>query len=135
MCERAERGRGTHLPPMTFESPLNTFVRLLTTTSAYGRTSTLTKFPIESSTTMRKSCVSASARRRGRSAARRSGFEGNSVKSARIGGVEGSVCPERMPSSASMSASSPEGRKWHPGPHFCRILSVSVYGKLPPCQR
>ena len=76
--------------------------------------------------------MSANARSRGRSAERRSGFDGNSVKSARIGGPPDDVLDSRsrITSSSSTSPSRPCPRKWHPGPHFSRILSVSVYGKL-----
>jgi hypothetical protein len=42
---------GTYPPPMTLLSPLNTFVKLLTTMSARGSTLTFRKFPIVSSTT------------------------------------------------------------------------------------
>jgi hypothetical protein len=79
-----------HLPPMTFELPLNILLRLLTTISAYGITCTLTKLPIVSSMTIKKSYLSARARKRGRSAERSNGFEGNSVKSDKIGEVWGS---------------------------------------------
>jgi hypothetical protein len=121
-----------HLPPITLATPLNIFDKLLTTMSAYGRTSTLTKLPIVSSTTIKKSYLSASARRRGRSAERSRGLDGNSVNSANMGGVEGSRLDSfpKMDSSSSMSGSRPCPKKWHPGPHFCRILRVSVYGKL-----
>jgi hypothetical protein len=122
----------SHLPPITLEAPLKTFVRLLTKISAYGNTLTFTKFPMVSSMTMRKSYLSASARRRGRWAERSRGLEGNSVKRARMGGVVGSraASASRIFSSSSMSLSVPKPRKWHPGPHFSRILRVSVYGNL-----
>lgn len=63
--------------------------------------------------TMRKSYWSARARRRGRFAERRSGFDGNSVKSARAGGVDGSRANSvaRICSSSSMSVSRPWPRK------------------------
>lgn len=119
----------TDLPPMTFASPLKILERLLTTMSANGSTATFTKFPTVSSTTIRKSYRSASARRRGRFGERRSGFEGNSQKRARTGGVpEGceDVRSASRDSRASISASNPWPKKWQPGPHFCRIFSVSV---------
>lgn len=105
-----------YLPPITFASPLNTFERLLTTMSAYGRTSTLQKFPSVSSTTSRKSYLSASARSRGRSGARSSGFDGNSVNSASAGGaadgdVEAAASSPRSESRASMSVSRPWPKK------------------------
>ena len=117
---------------MVFASPLNILERLLTTTSVYGNTSTLTKLPMVSSTTIRKSYLSARARSRGRSAQRRRGLEGNSVKRAKIGGVPGFLedSRSRIRSSSSMSGSSPCPRKKQPGPHFSRILRVSVYGNL-----
>jgi hypothetical protein len=68
---------------MTLLSPLKTLVRLLTTTSAYGSTLTLIKFPIVSSTTTQKSYLSASWRMRSRSGERSSGLPGNSVNRAR----------------------------------------------------
>ena len=117
---------------MVFASPLKILERLLTTTSVYGSTSTLTKLPMVSSTTIRKSYLSARARSRGRSAQRRRGLEGNSVKRAKIGGVPGfsEDSRSRIRSSSSMSGSSPCPRKKQPGPHFSRILRVSVYGNL-----
>jgi hypothetical protein len=75
--------RHTHLPPITLLSPLNTFVRLLTTTSAYGRTLTFRKLPTVSSMTTTKSYLSASSRMRRKSGDLRSGFPGNSVNKAR----------------------------------------------------
>ena len=117
---------------MTFDAPLKTLVRLLTRMSAYGRTSTFTKFPMVSSITIKKSYLSARTRRRGRFADRRSGFEGNSVKRARTGGFVGSRLDStsRIFSSSSISESIPKPRKWHPGPHFSRTLRVSVYVNL-----
>lgn len=50
----------THLPPMTLLSPLKTLVRLLTTMSAGGNVSTLTKPAMVSSTTIRNPNSSAS---------------------------------------------------------------------------
>lgn len=91
-----------HLPPMTFVSPLKTFVRLLTTMSAIGRTSTFANVPIVSSMTIMNPCLSAKARKRFRSAERKSGLDGNSVKSARTGVPCSSSC-----SRASKSASVP----------------------------
>lgn len=117
-----------YLPPMTFESPLKIFVKLVTTMSANGRVSTLTKLPIVSSTTIRKSYLSASARRRGRSGERKSGFEGNSVKRARMGGSWGffACSVSRIASSSSIEESRPSPKRWQPGPHFSRILRVSM---------
>jgi len=73
---------GAYPPPMTLLSPLNTLVRLLTTTSAYCKTLTLMKLPIVSSTTTQKSYLSASLRMRSRSGDLSNGFPGNSVKRA-----------------------------------------------------
>jgi hypothetical protein len=115
---------------MTLASPLKILDRLLTTTSAYGRTSTLTKLPTVSSTTMMKWYLSASARRRGRSQDRRSGLEGNSVKSDRMGREVLCASRSRRASSSSISLSRPLPKKWQPSPHFCRIFSVSVYVNL-----
>ena len=117
-----------YLPPMTFESPLKIFVKLVTTMSANGKVSTLTKLPMLSSTITRKSYLSARARKRSRSGERNSGFEGNSVKRAIIGGSWGcSACSaSRIASSSSIEESKPWPKKWQPGPHFSRILRVSV---------
>jgi hypothetical protein len=117
---------------MALDSPLKILDRLVATISAYGRTSTLTKFPIVSSTTSKTSYLSANPLRRGISAERRSGFDGNSVKRARIGGFVGSILDSsaRRLSRVSMSESSPRPKKWAPGPHFSRILRVSMYGNL-----
>jgi hypothetical protein len=117
-----------YLPPMTFESPLKIFVKLVATISANGRVSTLTKLPILSSIMIRKSYLSERVRKRARSADRRSGFEGNSVTSARIGGSWGfrACSASKIASSSSIEESRPSPKKWQPGPHFSRTLSVSV---------
>lgn len=73
---------------MTLLSPLNTFVKLLTTISANGNTSTLTNPAIVSSTTMRNPNSSASLRSSWSGGERKSGFEGNSQKRARMGGED-----------------------------------------------
>lgn len=77
--------------------------------SAKGRTFTFMKFPSVSSMTSRKSYLSASLRSLGRFADRKRGFEGNSVKSARTGGFDGSRknCLDRIVSSSSIEASVP----------------------------
>jgi hypothetical protein len=99
----------TDLPPVTLALPLNTFDKLLTMISAYGSTETLTKLPTVSSMMIGKLYLSARARRRGRSAERRRGFEGNSVKSASMGGLDGQFDCSRSSifSSSSMSVSKP----------------------------
>lgn len=117
---------------MTFVSPLNTFVRLLTTTSAQLATSTLTKLPTVSSTMIRNPYSSASSLNLLRLGDLSKGFEGNSQNNDKIAGSSG-FCERRVSKSwakASRSDSVPWPKKWHPGPHFCRILRVSVYGKL-----
>lgn len=81
-CLSAVARIDAHPPPITLLSPLNTLVRLLTTTSAYCRTLTLMKLPIVSSTTTQKSYWSASLRMRSRSGDLSNGFPGNSVKRA-----------------------------------------------------
>lgn len=111
---------------MTLLSPLNTFVRLLTTMSASGSTSTLTNPAIVSSTTIMKPNSSASLRRSCKGGERKSGLDGNSQKTARMGGLAASSVCRR----AGRSDVRPLPKKWQPGPHFCKILSVSVYGKL-----
>lgn len=102
------------------------------------------KFPIVSSTTIRKSCLSARERSFVRSTERRSGFDGKSVNIARMGGFEGMVVvdegvdegevdgerEERRVSREATSESRPVPKKYAPRPHFSRILSVSVYGNL-----
>lgn len=124
----AENVAAFYLPPMTFESPLNIFVKLVATMSANGRVWTLTKLPMLSSTIIRKSYLSARARKRSRSGDRKSGFEGNSVTSDRIGGSWGfcACSASKIASSSSMDESKPWPKKWQPGPHFSRTLSVSV---------
>lgn len=113
---------------MTFESPLKIFDKLVTTISANGRVSTLTKLPMVSSTTIRKSYLSARVRKRKRSGDRKSGFDGNSVKTARIGGLWGfcASSASKIASSSSIEESKPWPKKWQPGPHFCRTFRVSV---------
>jgi hypothetical protein len=124
----AEDVRCLYLPPMTFESPLKIFDKLVATMSANGRVSTLTKLPMLSSIIIRKSYLSARLRKRERSGDRKSGFEGNSVMSARIGGSWGfcACSASKIASSSSMEESKPWPKKWQPGPHFSRTLSVSV---------
>src|SRR5258707_592612 len=102
-----------YLPPMTFESPLKIFDKLVATISANGRVSTLTKLPMLSSTTIRKSYLSARARKRERSGDRKSGFEGNSVTSARIGGSWGfcACSASKIDSSSSIEESKPWPKK------------------------
>lgn len=70
---------------MTLVSPLNTLVKLLTTMSVQLATSTLTKLPTVSSTTITNSCSSANLLNSFRSADLSSGFEGNSQNKAVIG--------------------------------------------------
>lgn len=71
------------LPPITLLSPLNIFVKLLTRTSAYGRTWTFKKLPTVSSTMTAKSYLSARVLIRLMSGVRSSGLLGNSVNKAR----------------------------------------------------
>lgn len=122
---RDEGRGGSYLPPMTLLSPLNTFVKLLTTTSAYGRTCTFRKFPTVSSTTTAKWYLSASSRIRTMLGDLRSGFEGNSQKRARMSSPDSSFF-----SNSSSSSCEPWPKKWQPGPNFSRILRVSMYGNL-----
>jgi hypothetical protein len=96
-------GSETHLPPMTLLSPLNTFVRLLTTISASGSTSTLTNPAIVSSMMIKNPNSFASTRSSFSGGVRRRGFEGNSQKRARMG-VE---VDSRKARRAGMSAVSP----------------------------
>ena len=113
---------------MTFESPLKIFVKLVTTMSANGSVSTLLKLPMVSSTMIGKSYLSERLRRRSRSGERKSGFEGNSVKRARMGGSCGFCARSvsRSVSSSSMEESKPWPKKWQPGPHFSKTFRVSV---------
>lgn len=131
-----ERDFESNLPPNTFALPLKNLDRLVTTISVYERTSTLTKVPMVSSTTITKSYLSASARRRARSGHRRRGLDGNSVKRADIGGLPGfsKDSRSRISSSSTIFFSHPWPRRKQPGPHFSRILLVSVYGNLILCQ-
>jgi hypothetical protein len=117
-----------YLPPMTLESPLKILDKLVTTISANGRVSTFIKLPMLSSITIKKSYLSARVRKRERSGDRKSGFEGNSVKSARIGGSWGfcACSASKIASSSSIEESKPWPKKWQPGPHFCSTLRVSV---------
>lgn len=73
----------TYLPPITLLSPLNTLVRLLTTTSAKGNTCTFKKLPMVSSITTAKPKRLASDLILLRLGAFRRGLPGNSQKSAR----------------------------------------------------
>jgi hypothetical protein len=118
----------THLPPITFVSPLNTLVKLLTTTSAQLATSTLTKLPTVSSTMIKNPYSSANSRSRRRFGDRSRGFDGNSQNKDRMGGSSGfsDRFASRRLANASRSDSLPWPKKWQPGPHFCRILRVSV---------
>lgn len=79
---------GTYDPPITLLSPLNTLVRLLTTISAKGKTSTLTNPAIVSSITIKKLNSFANFLNSLKGGVRNNGFEGNSQKSARRGGDE-----------------------------------------------
>ncbi len=72
-----------YLPPMTLLSPLNILVKLLTTTSAYGRTCTFRKFPTVSSITTANSYCFDRAQIRCRQGDFRSGLLGNSQNKAR----------------------------------------------------
>lgn len=112
-CERYRSLQYTDLPPITFAYPLNTFVKLLTTTSAYGITSTLTKFPIVSSTIIRNSYLSARSRNRWRFGERKRGLLGNSVIRHLIGGQPGFFLDSvsSKTSSASISSSWPNPKK------------------------
>lgn len=112
----------THLPPITLLSPLKTLVKLLTTTSAPGSTSTLTNPAIVSSMTIIAPKSSASFLSSLRGGVRNKGFEGNSQKMARMGGTEVDNNSRR----AGRSERSPCPKNSQPGPHFCRILRVSV---------
>lgn len=115
----------THLPPMTLLSPLNIFVKLLTTTSANCNTLTFKKLPILSSTTIANLYLSASLRMLARSGDFRSGLPGNSQKRAMIFSPLSSCF-----SSCSSSSEEPWPRNVQPGPNFSKIFSVSMYGKL-----
>ena len=105
--------RRTCLPPMTFESPLKSLLRLVTTISAKGSVSTLMKLPMVSSITIKKSYLSASVRSRERSAERKSGLEGNSVNRARMGGSCGfrACSASKIASNSSIDESRPSPKK------------------------
>ena len=117
--KETERKNATaYLPPMTFESPLKIFVKLVTTMSANGNVSTIVYNHEEV----------VLVRRCSRSGKHESRFEGNSVKSARTGGLWGfcACSVSRSVSSLSMEESKPWPKKWQSGPHFSRTLRVLV---------
>ena len=95
---------------MTFESPLKILVKLLTTISARPATSTLTKLPMVSSTTMTKPYWSAKRLNATKSGLESNGLPGNSVNRAVILGVEES-CEARRASRAGISCEPPVPKK------------------------